>query len=574
MKKNYALLFLLLVSSFGFAQPIITAIVDGPCSGGTPKMLEIYAQGTVNFSTYSLENQTNANTTWGSPAALTDLGTVTDAFVYVYNGDPAIFNAEFPGVTNSVSLSVMNLNGDDRIRIVDASSAVIDVFGVDGVDGSGEAWEYLDSYAKRVSGTSASATFNLADWIFAGINTLDNTGLCNSSSTLASIIEIGTFSNAATPSLTIASPANNSVFAPSTTELDITLAINNFVVANPGSGDGHIHYSLNGVAQPMVYTNDSPINVTGLVPGTHQLMFMLVDDNHDPISPAVNATLDFEIASYTTVADLAALRADVTANGEGGYYELTSVPVITYARDTRNQKYIQDTSAGILIDDNDGVIATAMVMGDAISGLKGQATSYLGVLQLVPTVDASIDSSNNTITPETVTVADLAANHEDYESELIMLSSTTIDEGDGTATFAVNTNLNLDNASLIFRTMFAEADYVVNAAVIPQGQIPFTALVAEFNGTPQVVARNSADFATNSTATFTNNNFTIYPNPSKGMVTVKADNLTNVAVYNTLGKMVLSTNQATFNTDSLQTGIYFVKVTANGATATQKLIVK
>ena len=122
--------------------------------------------------------------------------------------------------------------------------------------------------------------------------------------------------------------------------------------------------------------------------------------------------------------------------------------------------------------------------------------------------------------------------------------------------------------------MFAEADYVVNAAVIPQGQIPFTALVAEFNGTPQVVARNSADFATNSTATFTNNNFTIYPNPSKGMVTVKADNLTSVAVYNTLGKMVLSTNQATFNTASLQTGIYFVKVTANGASATQKLIVK
>ena len=376
------------------------------------------------------------------------------------------------------------------------------------------------------------------------------------------------------PTMAIASPANNSVFAPSTTELDVTLAINNFVVANPGSGDGHIHYSLNGVAQPMVYTNDSPINVTGLVPGTHQLMFMLVDDNHDPLSPAVNATLDFEIASYTTVADLAALRADVTANGEGGYYELTSMPVITYARDTRNQKYIQDTSAGILIDDNDGVIATAMVMGDAISGLKGQASSYLGVLQFVPTVDASIDSSNNTITPETVTVADLATNHEDYESELIMLSSTTIDEGDGTATFAVNTNLNLDNGSLIFRTMFAEADYVVNSAVIPQGQIPFTALVAEYNGTPQVVARNSADFATNSTATFTNNNFTIYPNPSKGMVTVKADNLTSVAVYNTLGKMVLSTNQAIFNTASLQTGIYFVKVTANGATATQKLIVK
>lgn len=63
--------------------PVITAIVDGDCTGGTPKMLEIYANGTVDFSLYDLENQTNASTTWGVNTPLSSFGIVTDDFVYI-----------------------------------------------------------------------------------------------------------------------------------------------------------------------------------------------------------------------------------------------------------------------------------------------------------------------------------------------------------------------------------------------------------------------------------------------------------------------------------------------------------
>ena len=78
MKKIYTLLCFVTLSCFAQSQvPIITMISDGDCSGGTPKVVEIYAQGTVDFSLYSLELQTNANTTWGSTDNLGSLGTVT-----------------------------------------------------------------------------------------------------------------------------------------------------------------------------------------------------------------------------------------------------------------------------------------------------------------------------------------------------------------------------------------------------------------------------------------------------------------------------------------------------------------
>lgn len=555
MKKNYFLL-LLLVASFGFAQNLMTngdleAWDDATTPTDYSKAENIEQESTiVHGGTYSAKH------TGGTKDLAQQVAGVVEGNSY----EVSIWYKVDANTGDGTDARIWS-------NFKDASGAnITDEASVDALkgpnngyfeNGNGEWMNYTATVIAPVGATTLN--FEVRTYGSAVVYWDDMSFTCTTCGSA--------------PTMAIASPANNSVFAPSTTELDVTLAINNFIVANAGAGDGHVHYSLNGGADVMIYTNDTPINVTGLVPGTHQLMFMLVDDNHTPIDPAVNATLDFEIASYTTVADLAALRADVTANGDGGYYEVSSMPVITYARDTRNQKYIQDASAGILIDDNDGVL-TVGVAEDALSGLKGQANTYLGVLQLVPSEDATVDSSGNTITPETVTIAQIVANHEDYESELIMLSSTTIDEGDGTATFAVNTNLNLDSGSLIFRTMFAEADYVVDAAVIPQGQIPFTALVAEFNGTPQVVARNSADFATNSTATFTNNNFTVYPNPSKGLVTVKADNLTNVEVFNTLGSKVLSTSANTFNTASFQNGVYIVKVTANGATATQKLIVR
>ena len=196
MKKLYILF--LISGFFGFSQPTLTAILDGPCTGGLPKVCEIYANGTVDFTTYSFQNQVNANTTWGTAVDLSSFGTKTNEFVYVVytGGNLAVATTEFPGITasNSLESSAMNLNGDDRVRIILTSdSSVIDQFGVSDTDGTGLSWEWLDSYAKRNNGTGPDAGFTESNWTITAINSLDGTGACNSATALQDIVALGSY---------------------------------------------------------------------------------------------------------------------------------------------------------------------------------------------------------------------------------------------------------------------------------------------------------------------------------------------------------------------------------------------
>ena len=203
MKKNYIfiLLMTLCLTGVSFGQtPIITMIADGDCSGGTPKVLEIYASGTIDFTLFSIENQTNANTTWGNTQSLADFGTVTDGFVYVVaDADLTIFNAEFPSLDNAkiIASNALSINGDDRVRIIkDSDSSVIDQYGLEGTDGSSTNWEYKDGYAKRSNGTSDNGgTFNESNWVFSN-GSLNGNGSCQGGATFGSIISVGTFTNA------------------------------------------------------------------------------------------------------------------------------------------------------------------------------------------------------------------------------------------------------------------------------------------------------------------------------------------------------------------------------------------
>jgi uncharacterized repeat protein (TIGR01451 family) len=78
------------------------------------------------------------------------------------------------------------------------------------------------------------------------------------------------------------------------------------------------------------------------------------------------------------------------------------------------------------------------------------------------------------------------------------------------------------------------------------------------------------------------NSFALYPNPASGSVTLQLQNNTadgfDVAVADVLGKTVLishfSGSEANLDITSLRTGIYFVKMNADGKQSTKKLIVK
>jgi len=386
------------------------------------------------------------------------------------------------------------------------------------------------------------------------------------------------FSGTPIPSLTISSPANNTIYNPTVTATDVNINVLNFNVAN-GTGDGHIHYTVNGGSVVMKY-DTTAISLTSLTPGMYTVFVELVDISHQPIVPAVNATINFSIASYVTVTDLAALRADVIANGAGKYYQVSSTPVISYARTTRNQKYIQDSTAGILIDDVSETISTTMVAGDAISSLKGQTSLFNGVLQISPLENSTVASTGNIITPQVVTTAQITANIETYESKLVQINNASFSTADGLAVFVTNTNYNLnDGSDIIFRTMLSEADYI--GQVIPSGAANRVLLVAEFNGTAQVVARSLADVTLSVDSFNSIKGFATYPNPvTSDNFTITSNSAENkqVAIFNVLGEKVVSTNftctKSDINVANLSSGIYILKVTEGKKSATSKLIIK
>ncbi len=72
---------------------------------------------------------------------------------------------------------------------------------------------------------------------------------------------------------------------------------------------------------------------------------------------------------------------------------------------------------------------------------------------------------------------------------------------------------------------------------------------------------------------------TMYPNPLSGntlFITSTANAEMNVKIYNVLGKEVLSTkvNNTTVDVSNLASGVYMVKITEEGKTATRKLVIK
>ena len=117
------------------------------------------------------------------------------------------------------------------------------------------------------------------------------------------------FSNSVDPTITIINPLDGDVF-PNNNNIGIDFAITDFVVA-AGTGDGHIHYYVNG-AMTMKY-DTLPITLNGLANGSHQIIIELVDNSHQGFSPTIADTVNFIVNVISGCTDSTALNYDPTA---------------------------------------------------------------------------------------------------------------------------------------------------------------------------------------------------------------------------------------------------------------------
>ncbi len=179
MKKFYTILGIIasLFVSNSQAQMLISGIIDGPRTGGLPKALELFVtEDIADLSVWSIAIYINGALT-PSATTLTLSGSAT-AGDYIYaSANTADFNAYFGFDPGFIQATTLNFNGDDTMALR-LNSVNVDVFGVVGVDGTGQPWEYLDTWFYRNNGTTATTTWSASDWSFAGsgINALDVLG--------------------------------------------------------------------------------------------------------------------------------------------------------------------------------------------------------------------------------------------------------------------------------------------------------------------------------------------------------------------------------------------------------------
>ncbi len=318
MKKIYFLLVTLVATCLSFGQnPIITIISDGDCTGGNPKMLEIYANGTVDFSLYSLERQSNGNA-WSATTNLSALGTITDDFVYVYSdsGDPEVFSTEYPSASTTFEDGVISVNGDDGMRIIlDSNSAVVDQFGADGVDGTDEPWEYADGYAKRVDGTGPDGSFAEANWTYAN-GALNGGGECQGGTIFETLMGgIGTYSATVNtdPTITVTSPFDGQAFDSGTTSVDVE-----FTVANAPEATVNITITANGGTPVTTSVAASPFTISPTADGdTYIVTIDLVDGgvlDTDTANFSIAYPCDLQVGTIITTCDAITEATDDTYN--------------------------------------------------------------------------------------------------------------------------------------------------------------------------------------------------------------------------------------------------------------------
>lgn len=189
MKK---ILFLLIATLFTGGQAsadlILTSVVDGTLSGGTPKILEFFATDNIpNLGIYGIELVSNAGSSAG--AVETAFTGSLSAGDFYYVSTEAVNSAAVLGFAPDLITGDANHNGDDDFYLYE-NGLLVDVWsGSDGTDNTGTATDILDSYSYRVSNTGPNTTFTLTEWTIADPNTLDGLDAAG----IAAEIPFGTF---------------------------------------------------------------------------------------------------------------------------------------------------------------------------------------------------------------------------------------------------------------------------------------------------------------------------------------------------------------------------------------------
>ncbi|PIY10253.1 MAG: hypothetical protein COZ17_10470 [Flavobacteriaceae bacterium CG_4_10_14_3_um_filter_33_47] len=580
MKKLYMLFFTILISGLSFGQTVfINEIHYDDASGDADEGVEIAGPAGTDLTGYTITpyNGGNGGATYTPITALS--GIIPD------EGGTGYGAIWFPvvGLQNGAPDGIALDNGGSLIQFLSYEGSFTGAGGVAdlilstdiGVSEAGEP----DGLSLQLTGTGF--TYNNFSWTGPVAH---SRGFINAGQTFGTPV----------PSLALSAGFINGdtvIGNPEDVNASIDFITTNFTMSmdagggvSDNSGDGYIEWAVTNMGSPVdsgnIFTSNDGFEypITGLVAGNTYVFFSeLVDNAGASLIPAITYSFTITIPAYNDVATIADLRAGTV--DPDTYYRVTGEVINTYSRGNRNQKYFQDATGGILVDDALFEISSTYNEGDGVTNIRGNLSVFNGVLQFVPTPAdwGAATSTGNAVTIPVVDIATLSTSWENYESELVRINGVTFADGDGMNTFSSSTNYNIsDGSSMFFRTTFFEADYI--GQTIPSGSTDIVAIVGEVSGTPNVTARSLSEL-TLSTKNNQIQGFNMYPNPtSLGYVTIASKNNAkmSIAVFDILGKQVLNktVSNNTLNVSSLKSGVYIMKVSQDNASVTKKLVIQ
>ncbi|MBN2893679.1 MAG: lamin tail domain-containing protein, partial [Bacteroidales bacterium] len=349
MKKKFLFLFgFLFVFSSMFSQGLFISEVSDPGDNANARFVELYNPTSTDIDlsvgTFYFCRQANGATL--NSVALT--GTVLANSTFVIATNATNFLAAYGFDADFISGYVSG-NGDDGYYLFvggdHTTGTMYDAYGVMNEDGTGMAWEYLDGYAVRNSDIdNPNTTWTSSEWAISSGGVADMTPGTHTVGT----VTVPVISNIAI--LPTAPTSSDAVVVSATITDDVAVTGANLYwsLTSPVTTSDNATAMTNVVD---VYSATIPAQADG---ATVYYMIDATDGSATTTSNEMSYTVTDPVG-VVDVATIAELRLGAT---DGTEYRLTGEAFITYQRASRNQKYIQDATGGILIDDNAGTITT------------------------------------------------------------------------------------------------------------------------------------------------------------------------------------------------------------------------
>lgn len=362
---------------------------------------------------------------------------------------------------------------------------------------------------------------------------------------------------------------------------------NNVTVALSSATNGAtIHYTTDGSTP----TTSSPIYAGSPLSFDSSVNLRAIAVSSGRSDSPVNSrsyVVEVEATEVSTLAELRQGATDGTVT-----YRYTGQAVVTMVQNFRGQKWIQDETAAILIDDdNPRVIQSQYQIGDIMTNVLVTLELNAGLTRANPVADPGAPTQTGTVNPmelENLAAIDLSV----HESMLVTIPNVRfVTTGNFATTNPTARTVIMKDDSVeefTFWVNFFDADYI--GQPIPSQPLDMTALVGRFNATKQLSARSSADFNFDVSADMgemvyefaLNQNF---PNPFNPTTTInytiaETGNV-NLVVYDILGRRVAtlvneiqSTGRYNVNFDAtrLSSGTYIYRLETNGQVATKKMM--